>query len=153
MTTLQSHITSWQQFSLTQHQSNLKWGQIYKCVFLQKTHLCWRLNMKLILLIFIHVFGTEVIQKEITLSSTLFIHYSSQILVMLVFRGQNLTCHRSEYQTGSECCPMCPVGKILLNRCFTLVKYGVFIYIARCQQCLPEWTISVLLSQVKCIGD
>ncbi|XP_073326877.1 tumor necrosis factor receptor superfamily member 14-like [Pagrus major] len=32
------------------------------------------------------------------------------ILVMDLSRGQTLTCHRAEYQTGTECCPMCPVG-------------------------------------------
>uniref|UniRef100_A0A671XWG4 TNFR-Cys domain-containing protein n=1 Tax=Sparus aurata TaxID=8175 RepID=A0A671XWG4_SPAAU len=46
-----------------------------------------------------------------------FIRSSSQVLVMLVFRGQNLTCHRSEYQTGSECCPMCPVGSRVKTDC------------------------------------
>ncbi|KAM8755530.1 tumor necrosis factor receptor superfamily member 14-like isoform 2-T2 [Acanthopagrus schlegelii] len=39
------------------------------------------------------------------------------ILVMNAFRGQTLTCHRSEYQTGSECCPMCPAGNRVKTDC------------------------------------
>ncbi|XP_067381898.1 tumor necrosis factor receptor superfamily member 14-like isoform X7 [Channa argus] len=32
------------------------------------------------------------------------------ILVMNIFSGHCLTCHRAEYQIGNECCPMCPAG-------------------------------------------
>ncbi|XP_067383537.1 tumor necrosis factor receptor superfamily member 14-like isoform X1 [Channa argus] len=32
------------------------------------------------------------------------------ILVMNIFSGHSLTCHRAEYQIGNQCCPMCPVG-------------------------------------------
>ncbi|XP_070824560.1 tumor necrosis factor receptor superfamily member 14-like [Chaetodon trifascialis] len=39
------------------------------------------------------------------------------ILMMNVFRGQTLTCHRSEYQTGNECCPMCPPGSQVKTDC------------------------------------
>ncbi len=47
---------------------------------------------------------------------------SSQILVMKIFRGHSLTCHRAEYQIGNECCPMCPAGKIQLNVKLLLVS-------------------------------
>ncbi|KAM9350928.1 tumor necrosis factor receptor superfamily member 5-like isoform 1-T1 [Symphorus nematophorus] len=39
------------------------------------------------------------------------------ILVMNFFRGHTLTCHRSEYQTGNECCPMCPAGSRVETDC------------------------------------
>ncbi|KAM9350794.1 tumor necrosis factor receptor superfamily member 14-like [Symphorus nematophorus] len=39
------------------------------------------------------------------------------ILVMNFFRGHTLTCHRSEYQTGNECCPMCPAGSRIRADC------------------------------------
>ncbi|XP_068182318.1 tumor necrosis factor receptor superfamily member 14-like isoform X2 [Antennarius striatus] len=39
------------------------------------------------------------------------------VLAMNVFKGHTLTCHRSEYQIGNECCPMCPAGSGLkINR-------------------------------------
>ncbi|KAM9350297.1 tumor necrosis factor receptor superfamily member 14-like [Symphorus nematophorus] len=36
---------------------------------------------------------------------------------MNVFRGQTQTCHRSEYWTGRECCPMCPAGNRVKTDC------------------------------------
>ncbi|XP_044068365.1 uncharacterized protein LOC122883565 isoform X3 [Siniperca chuatsi] len=39
------------------------------------------------------------------------------ILVMSVFRGQTLTCHRAEYLIGNECCPMCPAGSRVKTDC------------------------------------
>ncbi|KAF3696449.1 Tumor necrosis factor receptor superfamily member 14 Herpes virus entry mediator A [Channa argus] len=35
---------------------------------------------------------------------------SFSILVMNIFSGHCLTCHRAEYLIGNECCPMCPAG-------------------------------------------
>ncbi|XP_067381908.1 tumor necrosis factor receptor superfamily member 14-like [Channa argus] len=32
------------------------------------------------------------------------------ILVMNIFSGHSLTCHRAEYQIGNECCPKCLPG-------------------------------------------
>ncbi|XP_070766276.1 tumor necrosis factor receptor superfamily member 14-like [Enoplosus armatus] len=39
------------------------------------------------------------------------------ILVMNIFRGLSLTCHRAEYQIGNECCPMCPAGSRVKTHC------------------------------------
>ncbi|XP_041800989.1 tumor necrosis factor receptor superfamily member 14-like isoform X3 [Chelmon rostratus] len=39
------------------------------------------------------------------------------ILLMNIFRGQTLTCHRSEYMIGDECCPMCPLGSRVKTDC------------------------------------
>ncbi|XP_076596224.1 tumor necrosis factor receptor superfamily member 5-like [Chaetodon auriga] len=39
------------------------------------------------------------------------------ILMMNVFRGQTLTCHRSEYEIGNECCPMCLPGSRVKTDC------------------------------------
>uniref|UniRef100_A0A3B4Y462 TNFR-Cys domain-containing protein n=1 Tax=Seriola lalandi dorsalis TaxID=1841481 RepID=A0A3B4Y462_SERLL len=43
--------------------------------------------------------------------------HSSQILMIRVFRGNTLTCHPAEYQTGNECCPMCPAGNRVRTDC------------------------------------
>ncbi|XP_067381885.1 tumor necrosis factor receptor superfamily member 14-like isoform X2 [Channa argus] len=43
------------------------------------------------------------LRTSVTVSSFL-------ILVMNIFSGHCLTCHRAEYQIGNECCPMCPAG-------------------------------------------
>ncbi|XP_067381906.1 tumor necrosis factor receptor superfamily member 14-like [Channa argus] len=43
------------------------------------------------------------LRTSVTLASFL-------ILVMNIFSGHSLTCHRAEYQIGNECCPMCPAG-------------------------------------------
>ncbi|XP_061591555.1 tumor necrosis factor receptor superfamily member 14-like [Cololabis saira] len=39
------------------------------------------------------------------------------IILMRVFSVQTLTCHRTEYQTGNECCPMCPAGSRVKTHC------------------------------------
>uniref|UniRef100_A0A671XEB3 TNFR-Cys domain-containing protein n=1 Tax=Sparus aurata TaxID=8175 RepID=A0A671XEB3_SPAAU len=39
------------------------------------------------------------------------------ILVMNGFGGQTLKCHRSEYLTGSDCCPMCHAGNRVKTDC------------------------------------
>uniref|UniRef100_A0A4W6DF18 TNFR-Cys domain-containing protein n=1 Tax=Lates calcarifer TaxID=8187 RepID=A0A4W6DF18_LATCA len=39
------------------------------------------------------------------------------ILLMKVFSGNSLTCHPAEYQTGNECCPMCPPGSCVKTNC------------------------------------
>ncbi|XP_044065840.1 tumor necrosis factor receptor superfamily member 5-like isoform X2 [Siniperca chuatsi] len=39
------------------------------------------------------------------------------ILVMSVFRGQTLACHRAEYLIENECCPMCPAGSRVKTDC------------------------------------
>ncbi|XP_034552385.1 tumor necrosis factor receptor superfamily member 14-like [Notolabrus celidotus] len=39
------------------------------------------------------------------------------ILIMKIFTGQTLTCHRTEYQIGNECCPMCGIGKHVKTDC------------------------------------
>uniref|UniRef100_A0A4W6EP64 TNFR-Cys domain-containing protein n=1 Tax=Lates calcarifer TaxID=8187 RepID=A0A4W6EP64_LATCA len=36
---------------------------------------------------------------------------------MKVFSGSSLTCHPAEYQTGNECCPMCPPGSRVKTDC------------------------------------
>uniref|UniRef100_A0A4W6EXK0 Tumor necrosis factor receptor superfamily member 5 n=1 Tax=Lates calcarifer TaxID=8187 RepID=A0A4W6EXK0_LATCA len=36
---------------------------------------------------------------------------------MKVFSGNSLTCHPAEYQTGNECCPMCPPGSCVKTNC------------------------------------
>ncbi|XP_067381879.1 tumor necrosis factor receptor superfamily member 14-like isoform X2 [Channa argus] len=41
----------------------------------------------------------------------------STILVMNIFSGHSLTCHRAEYQIGNECCPMCPAGSRVETDC------------------------------------
>uniref|UniRef100_A0A8P4GS60 TNFR-Cys domain-containing protein n=1 Tax=Dicentrarchus labrax TaxID=13489 RepID=A0A8P4GS60_DICLA len=43
--------------------------------------------------------------------------YSSQILVMNIFRGHALQCHPSEYQRGNECCPKCLPGSRVKTDC------------------------------------
>ncbi|XP_056240324.1 tumor necrosis factor receptor superfamily member 14-like [Seriola aureovittata] len=47
-------------------------------------------------------------------------HYTAASLLILmirVFRGNTLTCHPAEYQTGNECCPMCPPGSRVKTDC------------------------------------
>uniref|UniRef100_UPI0037E82848 tumor necrosis factor receptor superfamily member 14-like n=1 Tax=Semicossyphus pulcher TaxID=241346 RepID=UPI0037E82848 len=39
------------------------------------------------------------------------------IIIINIFRGQTLTCHRTEYQIGDECCPTCPVGQRVQTDC------------------------------------
>uniref|UniRef100_A0A3B4ULQ7 Tumor necrosis factor receptor superfamily member 14-like n=1 Tax=Seriola dumerili TaxID=41447 RepID=A0A3B4ULQ7_SERDU len=39
------------------------------------------------------------------------------ILMIRVFRGNTLTCLPAEYQTGNECCPMCPAGNRVKTDC------------------------------------
>ncbi|XP_067383529.1 tumor necrosis factor receptor superfamily member 14-like isoform X3 [Channa argus] len=39
-----------------------------------------------------------------------FCFYLLTILVMNIFSGHSLTCHRAEYQIGNQCCPMCLPG-------------------------------------------
>ncbi|XP_041655281.1 tumor necrosis factor receptor superfamily member 14-like [Cheilinus undulatus] len=39
------------------------------------------------------------------------------ILMMNIHIGLPITCHRTEYLFGSECCPMCPVGNRVKTDC------------------------------------
>ncbi|KAA8591195.1 hypothetical protein FQN60_002138, partial [Etheostoma spectabile] len=39
------------------------------------------------------------------------------ILVLSVFRGHTLTCRRSEYQIGDQCCPKCSAGSRVEKDC------------------------------------
>ncbi|XP_061591559.1 tumor necrosis factor receptor superfamily member 14-like isoform X2 [Cololabis saira] len=39
------------------------------------------------------------------------------IILMRVFSVQTLRCHLTEYQTGNECCPMCPAGNQVKTHC------------------------------------
>ncbi|XP_067383539.1 tumor necrosis factor receptor superfamily member 14-like [Channa argus] len=39
------------------------------------------------------------------------------ILVMNIFSGHSLTCHRAQYQIGNQCCLMCPVGSRVKTDC------------------------------------
>uniref|UniRef100_A0A3Q1JI87 TNFR-Cys domain-containing protein n=1 Tax=Anabas testudineus TaxID=64144 RepID=A0A3Q1JI87_ANATE len=39
------------------------------------------------------------------------------ILVMKVFSGQTLTCHKEQYQTGNLCCSMCDAGSRVQTDC------------------------------------
>ncbi|XP_074538418.1 tumor necrosis factor receptor superfamily member 14-like [Halichoeres trimaculatus] len=52
------------------------------------------------------------ILMRILLSST-----SLLIFKMKASSGQTLTCHRTEYQVGNECCPMCGVGHRVKTDC------------------------------------
>ncbi|KAK2850831.1 hypothetical protein Q5P01_007107 [Channa striata] len=39
------------------------------------------------------------------------------MLVMKIFSGHCLTCHRAEYQIGNKCCPKCPPGSQVKTDC------------------------------------
>ncbi|XP_044226905.1 tumor necrosis factor receptor superfamily member 14-like isoform X2 [Thunnus albacares] len=39
------------------------------------------------------------------------------IIILKVFSGHSLTCHRAEYQIGGECCPMCLAGSRVKTDC------------------------------------
>ncbi|XP_028439695.1 tumor necrosis factor receptor superfamily member 14-like isoform X2 [Perca flavescens] len=42
---------------------------------------------------------------------------TSQILVLGVFRGHNLTCHPTEYRNEDQCCPTCSIGSRVKKHC------------------------------------
>ncbi|XP_038578972.1 tumor necrosis factor receptor superfamily member 14-like [Micropterus salmoides] len=44
------------------------------------------------------------------------------ILVMNVCTGHSLTCLRGEYQTGNECCPVCPAGSRVKTDCTDFIR-------------------------------
>ncbi|KAM4570968.1 tumor necrosis factor receptor superfamily member 14-like isoform 1-T2 [Fundulus diaphanus] len=39
------------------------------------------------------------------------------MLLMRDFRVHTLSCHKTEYKTGNECCPMCPAGSRVKTDC------------------------------------
>ncbi|KAM6981902.1 tumor necrosis factor receptor superfamily member 14-like [Tautogolabrus adspersus] len=39
------------------------------------------------------------------------------IFMMNIFVSRTLTCHRTEYVFGNECCPMCPIGHRVKTDC------------------------------------
>ncbi|CAJ1055144.1 tumor necrosis factor receptor superfamily member 5-like isoform X2 [Xyrichtys novacula] len=50
------------------------------------------------------------------------------ICTLKIFTGQTLTCHRTEYQIGNECCPMCGIGS-------RVAIYCTESYSTRCLPC------------------
>ncbi|XP_078109964.1 tumor necrosis factor receptor superfamily member 14-like, partial [Sander vitreus] len=50
------------------------------------------------------------LRKHLTVTSLL-------IVVLSVFSGYTLTCHRTEYQNGDQCCPRCPAGSRVRKHC------------------------------------